>query len=73
MLNKVKKYKMLLLELNLKQTELAVKLNVSRQRVNDIISGRSSFTEEQQRTLCKELNVNLNWLIADEGEMFIVK
>jgi len=63
--------KKMLMSLGFSQSKLATKLNVSRQRVNNIVAGRNSFTEEQQKILCKEFNVNLNWLIADVGEMFI--
>lgn len=69
--NKVHKYKKVLHSLNLRQSDLATKLNISRQRVNDILNGRSDFSEEQKIVLCLEYNINLNWLIADIGSMFI--
>ena len=72
---KVKKYRKVLYKLNLKQSELATKLNVSAQRISDVVNGRSSFTEEQYVKLKRLFNVNLNWLLDDENkdedEMFI--
>jgi plasmid maintenance system antidote protein VapI len=65
------KFKKMLILLGLKQSDLATKLNVSRQRISNIIAGRNSFTEKQQIILCKEFDVNLNWLIAGVGEMFL--
>ena len=69
--NKVHKYQELLHSLRLRQVELATKLNISRQRVSDIFQGRSDFSEEQKIFLCKEYKINLNWLLADVGSMFI--
>ena len=73
--NKVEKYRKVLYRLNLKQAELATKLNVSAQRISDVVNGRSSFTEEQYVKLKRLFNINLNWLLDDEnkneGEMFI--
>jgi transcriptional regulator with XRE-family HTH domain len=69
--NKVHKYQEVLHSLRLRQADLATKLNISRQRISDILNGRSDFTEEQKIVLCKEYNVNLNWLLADIGSMFI--
>ena len=63
----------LLHSLGFNQTELATILNISRQRVNNIVTGRQFFSKEQQIILCKKYNVNLNWLIAGIGEMFITK
>lgn len=69
--NKTQKLAKLLHCLGFSQTQLATNLNISRQRVNNIIMGRQFFSKEQQIILCKKYNVNLNWLIAGEGEMFI--
>ena len=63
--------KKMLLLLGLTQSDFALQLNVSRQRINNIVAGRNAFTEEQQRILCNEFNIYLNWLIADKGEMFV--
>jgi transcriptional regulator with XRE-family HTH domain len=65
------KIKNLLLALGLSQTELAIKLNISRQRMNNIATGNGNFTDKQRIMLYNLFNINLNWLIVGEGEIFI--
>lgn len=61
----------LLSELNLSQAEMAETLGISRQQFNNIINGRSTFTQKNLEILHNRFNVNINWLLYNEGTMFI--
>lgn len=61
----------LLSELNLSQTEMADILGISRQQFNNIINHRSTFTQKNLEILHYKFNININWLLYNEGGMFI--
>lgn len=60
-----------LLELNINQTEMAKILGISRQQLNNIINGRSNLTDKNLLILLKDYNVSANYLLNDEGSMFL--
>lgn len=58
---------------NVKGVDLAAQVGVSGSSVSLYISGRN-FPQAGQMIKIKEaLNVNLNWLIAGDGEMFLAE
>lgn len=56
--------------LNLTQQEFANKINLSRSAYANVESGVTNLTERNIVLICKELNINENWLRNGEGEMF---
>lgn len=64
------KFKILRDEKRLTQQALADLLCVKKQNISNIESGHQNPTAELMRKLLEQLNVNLNWLIADVGSMF---
>ena len=57
------------LDLTLK--EFGEKLGVSDAAISRIEKGNRSVTEQMFKTICREFNVNENWLRTGEGEMFV--
>ena len=47
--------------------------NISYRAYTSYESGERKMPVEFLKVLCEHYNVNLNWLIADKGEMFIDK
>lgn len=60
----------ILFELNLSQAEMAEKLGISKQQINNIISDKSSLTQNTMKILYNDFNVNLNYLLSGVGDMF---
>ncbi|MBO7126654.1 helix-turn-helix transcriptional regulator [bacterium] len=61
--------KLLRKKLDLTQTEFAKTLGISQNFLSAIEHGESKISTELCLSLSK-INVNLNWLIAGEGQMF---
>lgn len=57
--------------LNLTQQELADKLNISRNNIASYETGKSNIGASVISLICKEFNVNEEWLRNGTGEMFI--
>ncbi len=58
-------------ELKLSQAAFAKKIGVSPAAINEIESGRNKLTERNQKAICREFNVNPEWLKDGEGKMFL--
>ena len=56
---------------SLNQTDFAKRLSISRSAVCKIESGENSPSEQTISLICKEFNVNSEWLRTGKGEMFI--
>ena len=56
--------------LHMSQTDFAKKLLVSRSAVCKMESGENSPSDQTIALICKEFNVNEEWLRTGEGEMF---
>lgn len=56
--------------LELAQKEFASRLNISASRLSNYLSGSRDIPFEVLTQLSSIFNVNLNWLITGEGEMF---
>lgn len=63
--------KNLLKELDLNQTEFAKAISISPGNISDIMTGRSKPSLVTLKKIAEKFNVNLNWLLTGEGEMFI--
>ena len=56
--------------LKLTLEKFGVKLGVKKSAISDIESGRNTLTEQMAVSICREYNVNYDYLISGEGEMF---
>lgn len=59
-------------KLKLSQEEFGGRLGVGKSAISYLESGRSKLTEQMILLICKEFNVNEEWLRTGEGEMFEV-
>ncbi|GGG32623.1 hypothetical protein GCM10007425_29110 [Lysinibacillus alkalisoli] len=57
--------------LNLNQGEFADKLKLSRSHISSLENGVREITERIVFDICREFNVNEEWLRTGEGEMFV--
>ena len=55
----------------LNQEEFANKLNLSRNFINQIESGKKNPSDRTIIDICKKFNVNEEWLRTGEGEMYL--
>lgn len=63
--------KELRIKLNLTQTELGDRIGITRAAISRIESGERNVTEQVFLSICREFDVNEEWLRTGEGEMFI--
>ena len=63
--------KLVRIKKSLNQTDFAKRLSISRSAVCKIESGENSPSEQTINLICKEFNVNSEWLRTGKGEMFI--
>lgn len=56
--------------LKLTQKEFATKLGMTDSGISKIEKGRAQLTEQLIRSICREFNINYNYLAFGEGEMF---
>lgn len=47
------------------------KLGITKAAVSSIESGKNKITDQMFRSICREFNVNEEWLRTGEGEMFV--
>ncbi|MCR1822437.1 helix-turn-helix domain-containing protein [Terrisporobacter muris] len=59
------------LKKGLSQDEFSKKLGISRSHVASLEGGRKTLTERLINDISREYNVNKQWLISGDGEMFI--
>lgn len=59
--------------LGIKKTAFAERLNVSQAFVSQLCSGTSKPSDRTISDICREFNVNEEWLRTGEGEMFVQK
>jgi transcriptional regulator with XRE-family HTH domain len=59
--------------LDLSQDEIAAKFGISRQYWSSFEKDREILNNEKLVKLTKYFNVNINYLLTGEGEMFITK
>lgn len=58
-------------ELKMTQDDFASKIDISRSNIGNIEIGRIAVTERIISSICREFNVNEEWLRTGEGEMFV--
>lgn len=61
---KIRKYLKLTLE------EFGEKVGVTKQTISRIENGINNLTEQMAKAICREFNVNYDYLMCGEGEMF---
>lgn len=57
--------------LKLSQEEFGKALGVTKSSISNMESGRFNATDTIIKLICREFNVNENWLRTGEGEMFV--
>lgn len=57
--------------LNLTLEKFGEKLGVGKTAISKLEKGENSITDQMMLSICREYNVNENWLRTGEGEMFI--
>lgn len=57
--------------LKLSQEEFALRLGISGSGVSNLESGRRGITDQMILAICREYNVNEEWLRTGSGDMFI--
>lgn len=57
-------------ELNLTLEKFGAKLGVSKAAISAIETGSRNLTEQMAISICREFNVNYDYLVDGEGEMF---
>lgn len=61
----------IIVAMGIKKTEFAQKLNVSQAYISQLCSGTKSPSDRTISDICREFDVNENWLRTGDGEMFI--
>ena len=56
--------------LHLSQKEFATKINLTDSAISKIESGRCALTDQTTAAICREFNVDYDWLTTGEGNMF---
>lgn len=56
--------------LNLTLEKFGMKLGVGKQAISKIEKGENSLTDQMAISICREYNVNYDYLMNGEGEMF---
>ena len=58
-------------ELGLSGEKFGEKLGVKRSAISDIETGRNNLTDQMLKAICREFNVNEEWLRSGAGAMFV--
>ena len=58
-------------ELRLSGEKFGEKLGVKRSAISDIETGRNNLTDQMLKAICREFNVNEEWLRSGTGAMFV--
>lgn len=58
-------------ELGLTLDKFGERLGVSKVAISLIENGKNALTDQMFKSICREFNVNENWLRTGEGEMFV--
>ncbi len=64
------RYKTLRSHLGLSQTELAEQLKITQAAISAFEKGRSGISPDILKKTSDTFNVNMNWLLNGQGEMF---
>lgn len=61
----------LIKELGIRKVDFARKLNLSQPFISELCSGKTAPSDRTITDICREYNVNEQWLRTGEGEMFV--
>ena len=61
------------LALNLSQDEFATRLGITKSSISGHETGRRNMSEQTITSICREFDVNEEWLRTGEGEMFLAR
>lgn len=56
--------------LKLTLEEFGVKVGVTKQTISRIENGINNLTDQMIKSICREFNVNYDWLMDGDGDMF---
>ena len=65
-----KRLKELRLMKGMSQSQMAERINLSRNHISSLESGKRNITERTIDDICREFNVNREWLVEGKGECF---
>lgn len=57
--------------LNLTMEQFGEKIGVSKSTISNIENGNRNATEHMVKSICREFNVDYEWLTTGSGEMFV--
>ena len=58
-------------QLHLSQEVFGTKIGLSKSAISKLEKGNNDFTEQTIKSICREFNVNREWLEKGIGEMFV--
>lgn len=56
--------------LNLTMEQFGKEIGVTKSTISNIENENRNATEHMVKSICREFNVNYNWLVSGEGDMF---
>ena len=65
------KLKLIRKALKLTQKEFAKKLGITDSGISRLEKGQNQLTDQMIRSICREFNVNYDWLVSGIGKMFV--
>lgn len=69
-MNENERIKAIRQSLNLTLEKFGQQLGVTKVAVYNIEKANRNVTEQMRKAICREFNVNYNWLVSGEGDMF---
>ena len=57
--------------LNLTMESFGSRLGVGKSAINKLEKGENNITDQMQKLICSEFNVNADWLLFGTGDMFV--
>lgn len=69
-MNEGDRIKKIRIALNLTLEQFGIKVGVTKAAMSNIEKGNRNVTEQMRKAICREFNVNYDYLIYGEGEIF---
>lgn len=70
-MTQAERVRMLRKELSLTQSDFGKKVGVGKTAISKIEKSENSLTDRMFNSICREFNVNEDWLRSGEGDMFL--